>query len=249
MIDTPMLRRAEAGGDIANAREDRRHGDPRRPSRNPRRDRRDVRVPLLRRSGLHHRPGGRRQRRHGPVNAHGGANGMTESLKAPKASARQYPKPPEGTWTEHYPELGHRAGVLRELDLARVLRARARGHLQAGLAERRARRAAPAKGRLLHQGARGREDLADHRPGHGRRDPRLPQRLPPPRQQAGVDRPPGRGDQRNLPAVRLQVPRLDVRPRRTLVLHPPGGRVLRDRQGRLRPRAACTATCGRGSSS
>jgi phenylpropionate dioxygenase-like ring-hydroxylating dioxygenase large terminal subunit len=30
---------------------------------------------------------------------------MTESLKLPKQSARQYPKPPEGTWTEHYPEL------------------------------------------------------------------------------------------------------------------------------------------------
>ena len=68
MIDTPMLRRAEAGGDIGEAREDRPPGDPRRPGRNPRRDRGDVRVPLLRRSGLHHRPGDRRQRRHGPVN-------------------------------------------------------------------------------------------------------------------------------------------------------------------------------------
>ena len=39
--------------------------DPRRPGRNPRRHRGDVRVPLLRRSGLHHRSGDRRQRRHG----------------------------------------------------------------------------------------------------------------------------------------------------------------------------------------
>ena len=30
---------------------------------------------------------------------------MTESLKIPKQAARQYPKPPEGSWTEHYPEL------------------------------------------------------------------------------------------------------------------------------------------------
>jgi phenylpropionate dioxygenase-like ring-hydroxylating dioxygenase large terminal subunit len=30
---------------------------------------------------------------------------MTQSLKPPKQFARQYPKPPEGTWTEHYPEL------------------------------------------------------------------------------------------------------------------------------------------------
>ena len=68
MIDTPMLRRAEAERQRREPREDRPAGDPRRPSRNPRRDRGDVRVPLLRRSGLHHRPGDRRQRRHGPVN-------------------------------------------------------------------------------------------------------------------------------------------------------------------------------------
>ena len=30
---------------------------------------------------------------------------MTDAAKIPKQSARQYPKPPEGTWTEHYPEL------------------------------------------------------------------------------------------------------------------------------------------------
>jgi phenylpropionate dioxygenase-like ring-hydroxylating dioxygenase large terminal subunit len=30
---------------------------------------------------------------------------MTESLKTPKQGARQYPKPPEGTWTEHYEDL------------------------------------------------------------------------------------------------------------------------------------------------
>src|SRR5262245_17368062 len=33
---------------------------------------------------------------------------MTDTLKAPKGSARQYPKPPEGTWTGHYPELDTR---------------------------------------------------------------------------------------------------------------------------------------------
>src|SRR5678816_4148557 len=30
---------------------------------------------------------------------------MAEPLKVPKQAAKQYPKPPEGTWTEHYPEL------------------------------------------------------------------------------------------------------------------------------------------------
>ena len=51
-------------------REDREDGRAysRRPRRNPRGRRRDVRVPLLRRGGVHHRPGGGRERRHGPVN-------------------------------------------------------------------------------------------------------------------------------------------------------------------------------------
>jgi phenylpropionate dioxygenase-like ring-hydroxylating dioxygenase large terminal subunit len=31
---------------------------------------------------------------------------VTQPLKLPKQSARQYPKPPEGSWTEHHPELG-----------------------------------------------------------------------------------------------------------------------------------------------
>ena len=30
---------------------------------------------------------------------------MTESLKVPKKAAGRHPKPPEGTWTEHDPEL------------------------------------------------------------------------------------------------------------------------------------------------
>jgi phenylpropionate dioxygenase-like ring-hydroxylating dioxygenase large terminal subunit len=30
---------------------------------------------------------------------------MSEALKIPKQAARQYPKPSEGSWTEHYPEL------------------------------------------------------------------------------------------------------------------------------------------------
>ena len=66
-IDTPMLRRAEAAGDVGRI-EKMAARDSRRPGRNPRRRRRDLRVPLLRRGGLHHRPGGRRERRHGPVN-------------------------------------------------------------------------------------------------------------------------------------------------------------------------------------
>ena len=38
-----------------------------------------------------------------------------------------FPKPAEGSWTEHYPHARHRTVSYARLDLARVLRARARG--------------------------------------------------------------------------------------------------------------------------
>src|SRR5262249_16737014 len=81
------------------SREARVTDDPRRPDRSPRRDRGGVRIPLFRRSDLHHRPGDRRQRRHGPVNH------AAERMPSPKPP-KQHPNPPEGTWTEHYRELG-----------------------------------------------------------------------------------------------------------------------------------------------
>ena len=55
--------------------------------------------------------------------------------------------------------------------------------------------------------------------------------------------------ERHLPPVHLQVPRLALRPRGRPHLRAAGGGVLRPRQGRLRPRARCAARCGRGSSS
>ena len=53
---------------------------------------------------------------------------MTDSLKAPKSSARQYPKPPEGTWTEHYPELdtapiSYENSISTAIDMDRAVRA------------------------------------------------------------------------------------------------------------------------------
>ena len=65
-IDTPMARRAEARGRPPEHRR-RRRPHPGAPGRNARRHRGRVRVPLLRRSGLHHRSADRRQRRLVPV--------------------------------------------------------------------------------------------------------------------------------------------------------------------------------------
>ena len=128
---------------------------------------------------------------------------------------RTSPKPPEGTWTEHYPELGTAPGVLRELDLARVLRARARGDLQARLAERRAGRAAarataatsPRSSRsraprsIVVRGMDG-EVRAFHNVCRHRGNKLVWNDYP------------GEEIERHLPPVRLQVPRLAVRPRR-----------------------------------
>ena len=65
------------------------------------------------------------------------------------------------------PRARNGAVVLRGLDLARVLRARARGDLQARVAERRAGGAAPPQRELLHQGARRREHLDRRRARQG----------------------------------------------------------------------------------
>ena len=125
-----------------------------------------------------------------------------------------FAKPAEGSWTEHYPELG--TGPVSyedsispehyELERKAIF---ARTWLNVGRVEQ-----LPRSRQLLHQGARRRRHVGGRRAGHGRRGPRLPQHLPPPRQQAGVERLPARGDERHLPAVHLQVPRLALRPRR-----------------------------------
>ena len=108
----------------------------------------------------------------------------------------------------------HGADLLRGLDLTRVLRAGAGGHLQASLAERGPGGAAPPQRQLLHQGDRRRQTSVVVVRGHGRRGPGVPQHLPAPREQAGLERLPEGGDERHLPPVRVQVPRLALRPRR-----------------------------------
>ena len=131
---------------------------------------------------------------------------------------------------------GNGLGRLRGLDLARVLRARARGHLQEDLAQRGPGGGDPPHRPVLHQGAPVRGHLGDHRAGQGGRGARVPQHLPAPGQQAGLERLSGRGDQRGLSPVHLQVPRMALRPRRLADLRPAGVGVLRSRQGGLRAR-------------
>ncbi len=53
------------------------------------------------------------------------------------------------------------------------------------------------------------------------------------------------GDERRLPPVRVQVPRLALRPRRLVELRAAGAGVLRPRQGRLRPRPGALRGLGR----
>ena len=74
----------------------------------------------------------------------------------------RFPKPPEGSWTEHYPELGTGPVSYEDSISPEFYELGARGHLQARLAQRRPGRAASAHRQLLHQGAEGRQHV-DHR--------------------------------------------------------------------------------------
>ena len=94
------------------------------------------------------------------------AGRRTRAPRSGGLTVAQWPKPAEGSWTEHYPELGTGRVVLRRLD-ARVLRARARGDLQAGVAERRPRRAAaPKPGSYFTKELADREDVDRRRARH-----------------------------------------------------------------------------------
>ena len=79
-----------------------------------------------------------------------------------------------------------RPGVARRLCVRGVLREGTRARLQEDLALHGSRRASPALGQLLHPRAQVPEHLDHHRARQGRRDPRLPQHLPAPRQQDAV---------------------------------------------------------------
>ena len=101
----------------------------------------------------------------------------------------------------------------------RHLPARPRADLVPELALRRARLRAAEARQLRHP--QGRPLLGHHRPRHRRRDPRLPQHLPPPR----LD--PLPRSEGHQPEDRLPLPPVDLRARRPAALGPRHGRGLR----------------------
>ena len=143
----------------------------------------------------------------------------------------------------------HRAHLLRGLHLPRVLRARARGRFQARLAERRPGRAAAPQGELLHEGARGGPHFGGDRARHRRRGASVLQRLPAPRQQAGVERLPER---RRRAASAASSSASTTAGATTSTARAPSSSRSRSSSTSTRPTTAwcrCTARCGPVSSS
>ena len=124
-----------------------------------------------------------------------------------------FAKPAEGSWTEHYPELG--TGPVSyedsispehyELERHAIFR---RTWLNVGRIEQLPRTGSYFTRELHAAGT----SVVVVRGGDGD-GAGVPQHLPPPGQQARVERLSPRGDERELPAVHLQVPRLALRPR------------------------------------
>ena len=95
-------------------------------------------------------------------------------------------KPASGHWTDAYPELGRGPVSLEDCVSRGVLREGTRARLQEDLALRGTGRAGAEVRQLFHPRAEVPQHLDHHRAGQGRRDPRLPQHLPAPRQQDAV---------------------------------------------------------------
>ncbi len=157
----------------------------------------------------------------------------------------RFPKPPEGSWTEHYPQLGtgpvsYEDSVdpeFYEVERKAVFR---RAWLNVGRVEQ-----IPRKGSYFTKELKVvNTSIIVVRTTNGEVKA-YPQHLPAPRQQAGVERHAAGGDQRRVPPVHVQVPRLALRPRRQPHLRPAGGGVLRPRQEPLRPGARPLRGVGR----
>ena len=147
------------------------------------------------------------------------------------------PKPAEGSWTEHYPELGTGpvsyedsiSPAYYELEREAIFR---HSWLNVGRVEQLPRKGsyftkeldAAGTSVIIVRGTDG-EVRAFHNICRHRGNKLVWNDYP------------QRGGERHLPPVHLQVPRLALRPRRRPHLRAAGVGVLRPRQGRLRPRA------------
>ena len=124
-----------------------------------------------------------------------------------------FTKPAEGSWTEHYPELGTEpvsyddsiSPEHYELERDAIF---GRTWLNVGRVEQ-----LPKAGSFFTKELDAGAHVGRRRARDGRRGARVPQHLPPPRQQARLDRLSARGDERHVPAVHVQVPRVALRPR------------------------------------
>ena len=163
-----------------------------------------------------------------PVRPHTGGLSQGDGLMP------HFPKPAEGSWTEHYPELGtgpisYEDSISPEFyELEREAIFERPGSTSGGWSS------CPKTGSYFTKEIVAASTSVDRRARRRRPGPGVSQHLPASRQQAGVDRTTPSEETRALPAVRLQVPRVALRPRRRAHLRPAGGRVLRPRQGRLR---------------
>ncbi len=120
----------------------------------------------------------------------------------------RFPKPPEGSWTQHYPELGTEpvsyedsiSPEIFELEREAIFK---RAWLNVGRVEQ-----LPRKGSYFTKELKAvNTSIILVRTTSGESQG-VSQRLPPSRQQAGVERHAAGGDQRCVPPVHLQVPRL-----------------------------------------
>ena len=191
-------------------------------------------------------------RRHGDLERIGdGSNGPLTGrpVSSPPFAARQIWRSSNGSLAQAargqldgaLPGAGHRAGVLRGFDLTRVLRRSSVRRSSSGLVERRAGwnccRATAATSPRRSRWPTPRWSIVRDMRGQGAG---LPQHLPPPGQQAGVERLSPRGDRaaacRQF-TCKYHGWRYDLDGRAHL--RPAGGRVLRPRQVAVRsgPRA------------
>ena len=128
----------------------------------------------------------------------------------------RYPKPAEGSWTQHYPQLGTKpvsyedsiSPEFFELEREAIFK---RAWLHVGRVEQ-----IPRTGNFFTKEIAAAQTSIIIVRGDGRRDPRVPQHLPAPRQPPGLERLTPGGGERDHPAVQLQVPRLALRARRRL---------------------------------